>query len=176
MEMNFCRRCGTHLNNTHGHVYRCENGHTLYANSSPAAGVLFVSADGQRVLLSTRAREPNKGMLDAPGGFLDDAETFEDAVVRELDEELGLKAGEYEPLKYLTTGYDEYAYGGESVPFASILYWSRLTVDRALTPADDVASVTWYDLEGIDFDRIHSNDVRIGIRTLQNIRKLEERK
>src|SRR5690242_1926628 len=110
MEMNFCRRCGKPLESTDGHVFRCGNEHTIYLNSSPGVAVFFVSDDNRQVLLTTREREPFKGMLDGPGGFLDDKESFIDAAQRELKEELGITPDDYEPLQYLSEGYVEYPF------------------------------------------------------------------
>ena len=41
------------------------------------------------VLVAVRARNPGKGLLDLPGGFVDPGESLEVALYRELQEELG---------------------------------------------------------------------------------------
>lgn len=169
--MNFCRRCGEPLTNIEHHIYKCPNGHTLYANHSPVTGIFFVSPDNRRILLSTRGLEPHKGMLDALGGFLDANETLEEGAVRELREELDLNPDEYEPLAYLTSGHGKYPYQGEVIPFISALFWSRLKTDKELHPMDDVAAVNWYPLATLKPEQLHADDVRIGIRELQRILK-----
>jgi ADP-ribose pyrophosphatase YjhB (NUDIX family) len=169
MEMNFCRRCGEPLKRLRNHVYECSNGHTLYANQSPTAGVLFVSSDKKRVLLSTRGIEPHKGTLDTLGGFLDANESFEDAAARELHEELDLNPEDYGPLNYITSGYDSYPYQGENMPFVTVLFWTNLKTDRALQPADDVAAVNWYSIADLKPKQLHANDIRKGIYELQRL-------
>ena len=79
MEMNFYRRCGSKLTNVDRHVFRCDNGHVIFANASPTIGVLFLTEDNKRLILAVRGEEPNKGMLDAFGDFTDSAESFEAA-------------------------------------------------------------------------------------------------
>ncbi len=169
MEMNFCRRCGKPLESADGHVFRCGTGHTLYLNSSPATAVFFIADDNQRVLLTTRDREPFKGMLEGPGGFLDEHETFIEATHRELKEELGITPDDYEPLQYLSEGYVEYPFGGEVVPVACIGFWSRLYPNVKLQPMDDVSAVNWYDLHELDLARLSAPDIHNGILALRKL-------
>lgn len=161
--MNFCRRCGKPLVHKKDHVYVCPSGHTLFANHSPAVGVFFVSPDNKEVLLTVRGFEPHKGMLDTAGGFLDANENFEEGIARELKEELGLTPQDYGPLIYLASDYDIYNYKGEDIPFVSVLFWSRLTTDKKLKPADDVAAVNWHRLDAVEPEQLHANDIRTGI-------------
>lgn len=57
---------------------------------------MFVTVDavircGDRVLLIRRGREPGKGLLAVPGGFLEERETVYQSALRELREETGLE-------------------------------------------------------------------------------------
>jgi len=167
MEMRYCRRCGKELKNVRDHIYKCGNGHTIYANSSPTVGVFFLSPDNTKILLATRGIEPHKGMLDTPGGFLDGSEDYEEAIVRELREEIGLEPSDYEPVQYVCSDYDVYPDQGEDIPYVSCLYWSRLKGEPTLRARDDVASVDWYDLADVKPEQLHADDIRKGVRILQ---------
>jgi len=168
MEMNFCRRCGAKLTQTSGHVYNCQNGHTIYANASPASCLLVVNNAGE-VLIATRALEPGIGLLDAPGGFCDGAETFEDSVTRELEEEVGLKSSDYTTPEYLLSGLDTYDYGGETVDVLGNVYWARLVGNPPLQPKDDVAEAKFVSMESIDPEMIYFNTVRTGFLRLKGL-------
>ena len=168
MEMNFCRRCSEKLTNVAGHVYKCETGHTLYANCSPSVGIFFLTPNNE-VLFSVRGIEPHKGMLDAFGGFLDGEETVESAVRREIKEELGLDPTDYETVNFLCSGIGHYPYAGEVLPVVSLLFWSRLLPSAAPTPADDVAAIKTVKLHKVDFAKLHDTDIKIGIRALQTL-------
>lgn len=168
MDMNFCRRCGAKLEHIKDHVYGCENGHPLYANSSPAAGIFLVN-ERDEVLLSVRGIEPRKGMLDAFGGFVNGEETAEAAIKRELIEELALQENEYTPPEFLCTSIGHVPYKGETIPLLSILFWSRLRTSRELTASDDVAGIYVTPLSTLDMSRLHDDDIREGISKLMSV-------
>lgn len=167
MDMSYCRRCGLKFNDTSSHVYRCANGHTIYANASPTVGIFFVTDDSQ-VLVSRRGIEPFKGQLDSFGGFLDGAESFEQAAARELQEELSLTPDDYEPLQYLCSHQGAYPLAGEVIPITSVFFWSRLTTSRSLTPLDDVAEIVSVPLSEFNVGEV-GEDIRAGIKQLQRV-------
>lgn len=169
MEMNYCRRCGQPLKHVKADEYRCASGHSIFDNPAPTVGVFFLTDDNQHVLLSERGIEPHKGMLDTFGGFLENDESLEQAAVRELREELGLKPDEYEPLKYLTSAAGPYPFEGEVHTLTTSLFWSRLKTGRKLIPADDVASIQTVSLHDLDLSHLHESDIRAGIKVLRKL-------
>ena len=168
MEMNYCRRCGKVLTKIDDHTYKCENGHMVFANPSPTVGVFFVD-DDNNVMLAVRGEEPGKGMSDSFGGFLNEGENFEDALRRELQEELGLEPNEYSELQYLTNGVSHYVWGGESKALVGVFYWSRLLTDRELTASDDVAAIRTVNINDIDLNDFSSEDNKQAIEKLRTI-------
>lgn len=58
---------------------------------SPKVAVDPLIVKGNKIILSRRAIEPFKGKLEFPGGMVEYGETVEHAVVREAEEETGLK-------------------------------------------------------------------------------------
>jgi len=57
---------------------------------SPKVAVDPLIVKGNKIILSRRAIEPFKGMLEFPGGMVEYGEAVEHAVVREVKEETGL--------------------------------------------------------------------------------------
>lgn len=115
-----------------------------YGNPAPAVG--FFLLEGNRVLLAVRAFEPAKGKLDIPGGFVDACETAEDAVVREAEEETGLRV---RVVAYLGSFAD--VYGERQAPTLSFMYVVRRESGE-LQAKDDVAELHWFPLDAIPDD------------------------
>jgi len=58
----------------------------------PSVAVDGVLIKGDKILLIKRKNEPFKGRWALPGGFVEYGETVEEAVLREFEEEVGLRA------------------------------------------------------------------------------------
>ena len=67
-------------------------GRSHYPRTNPVAIVLVLSRDGQRCVLGqSRGRQQQMRLFSALAGFVDQAESLEDAVRREVKEESGLE-------------------------------------------------------------------------------------
>ena len=81
----YCPRCAAQaLQPYEGKALLCQACGFIYYHSTATAVVALISDDG-KLLLSQRARDPHKGLLDTPGGFVDYRETFEEALRREAE-------------------------------------------------------------------------------------------
>ena len=118
-------------------------GRSWYRNSAPSVGAAIV--DGGRALVTVRAREPEKGKVDVPGGFLEVGEHPVEGLKREVREELGLEVEvEGDPVLLAT-----HTYGPQGNWVLAIGFRARV-VDGAPDPADDVAGVRWISPEQVD--------------------------
>src|SRR5690554_1494186 len=111
--LKFCPRCSSSRFEVTGErSLKCPDcGFHLFINSAAAVAALVTDNKG-RLLLTTRGVEPNYGKLDLPGGFIDPGETAEEAVIRELKEELGMQVKE---VSYFCSAPNEYIYTEFSV-------------------------------------------------------------
>lgn len=166
IEVNFCRRCGTKLQNKQSNMYVCEQNHTLFVNSSPATGVWLLN-EKDEVLVMVRADEPGKGMYDAPGGFCDGYEKLEDAAARELEEEMGLKREDYSELQYVLSGNEAYRFGGETMPVLTAMFTARIVPGRKPMGNAEVASLAWIPVKEVDLDKVYFPVVRAALKQLQ---------
>jgi len=115
---------------------QCEAcGFVYYINASAAVAAFITNASGD-LLVCRRGKEPEKGTLDLPGGFVDGDESAEQAVVREIAEELQAKVVE---VKYLFSLPNEYEYSGMTVPTLDMFFNCTLEDTTNLVASDDVA-------------------------------------
>lgn len=126
-------------------------GFSYYHNVAAATVAVIRTAD--ELLVCERAREPHRGLLDLPGGFLDPDESAEAGLARELKEELGLEVA-IEQLHYLFSYPNVYPYEGIVYRSCDSYFEIQFAEKPRVSAADDVASVRWVPLDGIDFDRI----------------------
>jgi NAD+ diphosphatase len=85
----FCGQCGTATEHLPGErAVKCPNcGHIAYPRLSPA--VIVQVTRGEEILLA-RGLNFADGMYSTPAGFVEPGETLEEAVAREINEELGI--------------------------------------------------------------------------------------
>ena len=115
---------------------RCEScGFVFYMNASVAVAAFIVNKAGD-LLVCRRGKEPEKGTLDLPGGFVDDNESAEQAVIREIGEELQAKVTE---SRYVFSLPNRYKYSGLMIPTLDMFFACKLEDITNLKPSDDVA-------------------------------------
>jgi len=86
----FCPKCsGSAYVKNDKKIVCAKCGFELYFNTAAAAAALIFDKEG-RLMVIRRNHEPQKGLLDLPGGFVDFGEDGETAIKREVFEELGI--------------------------------------------------------------------------------------
>jgi ADP-ribose pyrophosphatase YjhB (NUDIX family) len=90
---NYCPSCGSQKI-TFGNSKRfyCPDcGFVYYHNTAAATGCVISTRQG--IMLLIRGKEPSRGKLDMPGGFVDPGEGVFEGLRRELREEIGWNPG-----------------------------------------------------------------------------------
>lgn len=106
----FCPVCGSsHFEINNIKSKKCKDcGFSYYLNPSSATVALILNSK-EELLAVRRKKDPAKGALDLPGGFVDMDETGEEGMAREVKEETGLDATE---VKYQFSYPNLYLYIG----------------------------------------------------------------
>ena len=125
------------------------------------AACALIDADGRVLLAKRPPGRPLAGLWEFPGGKLEAGETPEAALVRELDEELGIKVAEkcLAPLTFASHGYEAFhllmplyacrKWEGEvTARQGQELVWVRPNrlADYAMPPADEPLKAMLRDL------------------------------
>ncbi|MCR4823651.1 MAG: NUDIX domain-containing protein [Treponema sp.] len=132
-DFNFCPSCGSKkIKNVNMRKWLCEDcGFDLYNNVASAVGLVIESREG--ILFERRAKEPRKGFLAFPGGFVDPDESAEEACIRECREEIGV-----EPLslEYIASFPNTYEYKNIQYKTCDMFFAAKLPEDAELKPEE----------------------------------------
>ena len=140
---NYCPDCGSKTISTEmdGRKWKCpECGFTLYNNVASAVGLVIINSRGE-ILLEKRAKEPRKGYLALPGGFVDPEESLEEAALRECREEIG---GEVSSMKYIASFPNAYEYKNIVYKTCDVFFEAQLSSDVELKyQQSEVTDIVW---------------------------------
>ena len=116
--------CGSKKIENHGNrKWICPDcGFDLYCNVATAVGVV-IRDRYNNVLFEVRAKNPRKGFIALPGGFVDFGESAEEAVIRECREEIGAEVSE---VKYLCSAPNIYEYKNIEYKTCDIFFTTEL--------------------------------------------------
>src|SRR3569833_149241 len=111
---------------------------------APIVGVGAVVVQAGRVLLVQRGREPLKGKWSLPGGMLEIGESLHEGVIREVEEETGLRVEPIELVELLDRIIREQSPEGERVRYHYVIadYLCRV-VGGTLKAASDAEAARW---------------------------------
>ncbi len=128
----------------------------LYINSAAAVAALIENDKGE-ILFTRRAFSPHKGMLDLPGGFVDIMETAENALLREIKEELNLEVDKFE---YFMSSPNEYIFGGLSVFTLDLAYICQLKTFNKIHAKDDISDYEFIAPNLIPYNEIGGESIK----------------
>jgi 8-oxo-dGTP diphosphatase len=115
--------------------------HGKHKNPAPAVDFLISKDDNSKILLVRRKNDPFKGMLSIPGGFINEGETAENAMIREAKEETSLVV---EPIAILGVYSDPQR--DPRMHTISVTFITRI-VQGSENARDDAAALQWINIE-----------------------------
>ena len=123
-DFKLCPMCGSKkIENHDNRKWVCPDcGFDLYNNVASAVGIVIYDKY-DNVLFEVRAKNPRKGYIAVPGGFVDFGESAEEAVVRECREEIGVPV---EGAEFLCTAPNIYEYKGIEYKTCDIFFKAAL--------------------------------------------------
>ena len=162
----YCPACGAVFYEHNFKSKTCQQcGFTFYHNPS-AAVAAFIVNDKNELLVCRRAKDPAKGTLDLPGGFVDYDETAEMAVCREVLEETGLQLS---VVEYLFSIPNHYLYSDLDVPTLDLFFQVHLTQSVPLYAADDVAECFFVPICQVDVMQFGLESIRQAVQRFKTM-------
>ncbi|MFV0392302.1 MAG: NUDIX hydrolase [Paludibacteraceae bacterium] len=170
----YCPCCGSsNFNENDIKSKRCEDCGFIYYVNPSAATAAFILNENDELLVVRRAKEPAKGTLDLPGGFVDYDETMEECAVREIREETGVSV---KSLRYIFSLPNEYLYSGFTVPTMDCFFQGRVEDDYVLRADDDAEDCFFIPVNELNPVLFSLNSIQKAIRIFIDNRELKEKK
>ncbi|MDB1125838.1 NUDIX hydrolase [Vibrio algarum] len=168
--MQFCPKCGSKslvIQDTPAKLYTCsECTFTLFQNVAAAVMVVITCKD--EVLIAIRGREPGIGMWDFPGGFADPDETLEEAVIRELYEELDLVV---DSAIYVGSNPNTYPYKDIIYKTCDSFFVVELDEKPKMKAQDDVAQILWVAITDVEISKFAFESAKVAFQQLIGFKK-----
>ena len=175
----FCPACASEkLSFADGRAFRCPDcGFVYYHNTAAATGCVISVPDeagGERLLFLIRGKEPSKGKLDLPGGFVDPGEGVLEGLYREIQEEIGWSPPILQgaPLFEVFTLFASFpnVYPYKNIPYNTCdLYFSLCAPglrEEDLRPRqNEITAIRFLKPEEIDYNEFAFNSTRQAVQT-----------
>lgn len=133
-----CPVCGAAgLTCTHGRRFACAACDQVYYGNTATGVAAIIVDDEDRLLAVIRGRDPGRGMLDLPGGFVEPGEGAEESLLREVREELGLTARD---PRYLGSHPNVYDHSGIRYDVLDLIFSVQVDSFAGIVAGDDAAA------------------------------------
>ena len=150
-------------------AYQCEACGFLYYHNVASTSSAIIECNNE-LLLVTRAHDPGQGLLDLPGGFAEPGETLEQALQRELKEELNfdLNVGP----RYIGSFPNQYDYRDVRYNTLDAFFAVHIEQRPMIRVADDVSGYQWFLAEKIDYERIAFGSIKLALQSYLRAKSL----
>lgn len=138
--------------------------HRLYTNEVGAV-VALIENDKKELLFTLRKFDPAKGKLDLPGGFIDIGETAEQAVAREVKEEINL---DVDAIAFFGTFPNTYTFCDFTYFTIDIVFRCKVNDFSQIKADDDVENFRFINPKDVSINDIGLDSIKNIIRLLKS--------
>ncbi|MDR1240121.1 MAG: NUDIX domain-containing protein [Treponema sp.] len=170
----YCPACGSpEIRFEGGKVFHCPCCFVYYHNTAAAVGCVIDTGDA--ILFLIRGREPGRGKLDLPGGFVDPGEGALEGLRRELREEIGWEPPrpDHEAFTLFASFPNIYPY--KNIPYNTCDLFFALSApglggnDLRLAE-DEIAGIRFVRPEALNLDDLAFDSTRRAVRAYRALR------
>src|SRR3972149_6155762 len=161
MKYKFCPDCGGKCEKKSFEEYWCGLCGKSFWDEPDIGAAVLVHNPEKGYLFIVEKKEPSKGLLGLPAGYVDNNETLEEGAIRECREETGIEVSD---LKY--SGSNIYQVELNGVEYKGVTAFFTAETRQYGKPNDstEVEDVVWLKKEEIVLEKIGSVDSREFIR------------
>jgi len=146
----YCPRCKSANIKDAVNNMECQDcGYKFFINCAGAVSGIITKND--KILMIRRKHDPGKDLLDLPGGFVDFGETMEEALKRELMEEINLPVSN---CQYVGSYANLYLYRDVLYDNLDVFFSVVPKTDAEPIAGDDAAEIIWVHPNDIKYDQM----------------------
>ncbi|HBM17462.1 MAG TPA: DNA mismatch repair protein MutT [Lentisphaeria bacterium] len=154
----YCPKCGKqNFIEDSFKSFKCKDCSFSVFMNAGAAVVAIIRNEDNEVLFTVRKHNPFAGMLDLPGGFVDYEENAEDALKREVKEELNLDIYD---IKYLLSLPNIYEFEGIAYHTLDLAFTCKVKDFLTIRTDDDVSGFKFISRKMVLIDDIGLRSVK----------------
>lgn len=161
-----CGKPGLSFHNDAGYL-KCDACDFLFYINEAGAVAAIIQDDDSNILFTKRAKAPAKDKLDLPGGFVDIGETAEQALEREIMEELNIRLVDY---TYFMSQPNTYTYKGLTYFTLDLAFICKAASFKNIKALDDISGVSFIHPAKVNFDNIGLDSIKAIIKHFINER------
>lgn len=143
---------------------KCEKCEGIFYINAASAVVAIIRNDKGELLFTRRKNEPCAGTLDFPGGFVDLGERAENAVRREVKEELNLDISE---LRFFMSMPNRYLFGGIVYFTLDLVFFCDYDNLSNLKADDDISEYLFIPVDKVNISDIGLESIKIIVEKLK---------
>ena len=144
---------------------KCEDCSFEYYQNTAASVAAIIRRGKDEILVTRRAINPQKGKLDLPGGFVEFDETAEEALAREIKEELNI---EIKNIKYEFTIPNNYSFSDMNIRTLDMFFSCEQDGECKIKAQDDVKEAKYMKINELKEDDFGLDSMKIAIRIIKN--------
>jgi len=156
----YCPECkSSAISFVNNHYISCTHCNFLYYHNTAGSVAAIIEFEND-ILLTIRAKNPGLGLLDLPGGFVDHNESLEQALIREVYEELSFNI-QPEAIAYLTSEPNIYEYKNITYNTIDSIFVIKLTEKPNIAlEKSEITEVLWLKKDKINIEQLAFSSIK----------------
>lgn len=148
----------------------CEKCGGIFYINAAAAVVAIIQNDRGEFLFTRRKNDPFAGTLDFPGGFVDLDERAENAIIREVKEELNLDISD---IRFFMSMPNRYLFGGIVYFTLDLVFFCDYDKLSNMKADDDISEYLFIPVDKVNIEDIGLESIKIIVEKLKTLQKTE---